>query len=120
MDIATAEREVYLGASLARVAAGYRQGLIEHFGLLPEDITDETFAGETEAFMRKLCRHLGERYPGDPRVEVALREWVLRVDHYEAWDALLSAFEFEGKEVLVRRGRVLFPGPLTAHWTDRG
>ena len=118
MDIEAAVREVLLGASLRSVAAAYRRGLIEHFGLLPEDVTDATFARETEIFMRKLCRHLGERHPGDHRVEVSLREWVLRVEHYEAWDALLSSFDFEGKDALVRRGRILFPGPLTAHWTE--
>jgi hypothetical protein len=46
----------------------------------------------------------------------ALREWVVRVEHYEAWDALLAGFDFHGKAALVRRGRMLFPGPLTAHW----
>ena len=56
---------------------------------------------------------------GDPRVQVALRDWVMLSDQYEAFDALLSSFDFPGKDVLVQRGRQLFPGPLTSHWTDR-
>jgi hypothetical protein len=42
----------------------------------------------------------------------------MQSDHYEAWDSLLSGFAVDGREALVRRGRVLFPGPLTAHWDD--
>ena len=37
---------------------------------------------------------------------------------YEAWDALLTHYQFDGKEELIRRGRVLFAGPMTAHWDD--
>lgn len=117
MNVDRAVQDVLLGASLGSVAAAYRQDLIEAFGFRPEEVRPDTFAAETEKFMRRLCRQLGDRHGGDPRVEWALREWVLLVDHYEAWDALLSGFEFDGKEALVRRGRVLFPGPLTAHWT---
>lgn len=117
MDLESAVRDVLLGASLASVAAGNRQNLIETFAFRPEEVTPDTFRKETESFMRRLCRVLGDRHGGDARVQWALREWVLQVDLYEAWDALLSGFEFEGKEALVRRGRVLFPGPLTAHWT---
>ncbi len=116
MDIARAVEEVMLGASLRQVAAAYRQDLIEAFQFRPEEVTGETFADETTAFMKKLARHLGDRHRGDPHVLHALREWVMRVQHYEAWDALLAGFDFHGKGALVRRGRVLFPGPLTAHW----
>ena len=118
MELPSAVEDVLLGASLQSVAARFRAELIEHFGLGEEDVTDDTFAPETRSFMRKLCRHLGERHFDDGRVEWALREWILRSEDYEAWDALLANFDFEGKEALVRRGRVLFPGPLTAHWTD--
>lgn len=45
---------------------------------------------------------------------------MLLVDHYEAWDALLAGFDFPGKAALVRRGKMRFPGPLTAHWPEDG
>lgn len=118
MSLDQAERDVLLGASVVQVGRAYRQDLIDAFGFQPDEVRPETFAAETEQFLRRLCRQLGERHAGDPKVEWALREWVMFVDHYEAWDALLSGFRFEGKEALVRRGQQLFPGPLTAHWGD--
>ena len=54
----------------------------------------------------------------DQRAQIALRDWVLDVKDYEAWDALLTHYQFDGKEELIRRGRVLFAGPMTAHWDD--
>ena len=62
---------------------------------------------------------LGDRHAGDARVAVALHAWCQRVEDYDAWDVLLSEYEFDGREALMRRGKVLFPGPLTAHWEDR-
>ncbi|MCC7399694.1 MAG: hypothetical protein IT455_21700 [Planctomycetes bacterium] len=118
MDIAAAVEDVLLGASLEQVAAGCRAELIKDFGFRPEEVTPETFRSEVAAFMRKLARHLGDRHPGDARVGHALRQWVRSSDHYEAWDALLTGFQVEGREALVRRGRVLFPGPLTRHWDE--
>ena len=35
----------------------------------------------------------------------------------EAWDALLSSFDFDGKAAVIEQGRVLFAGPMTAHWS---
>lgn len=119
MDLAQAVQEVQEGSSLLQVAAEFRADLIAHFGFRPEEVTSQTFRGEVEAFMRKLARHLGDRHAGEPRIGEALRQWVLRTDHYEAWDALLSGFDIDGREALVRRGRVMFPGPLTAHWSER-
>lgn len=116
MDVSDAARDVLLGASLRQLAAEYREGLIESFGFRRDEVTPETFRNETATFMRKLARHLGDRHSGDARVGHALREWVMFSDHYEAWDALLSGFEVDGREALVRRGKVLFPGALTAHW----
>jgi hypothetical protein len=116
MDLQRAVEDILLGASLRQVAAAYRQSLIEQFEFRPEEVTPATFMTETTAFMRKVARHLGDRHRGEPRVQQALQEWVLRVEHYEAWDALLAGFDFPGKQALVRRGRMLFPGPLTAHW----
>jgi hypothetical protein len=116
MKLEDAVREVFLGASLQQIAADFRQELIAAFDFRPEEVSNDTFAPETAAFMQKLARHLGDRHAGDPRVGEALREWVMQCDHYEAWDALLAGFEFRGKSTLIRRGRVRFPGPLTAHW----
>ena len=119
MDLRRAVEDVLLGASLGQIAAAYRQSLIEAFDFRAEEVTKDTFAEETASFMKKIARQLGERHGGDPRVLHALRDWVLAVEHYEAWDALLSGFEFPGKAALIRRGRLLFPGPLTAHWSTR-
>lgn len=118
MDIKTATADVLLGASLLQIASAYRADLIEAFGFRAEEVRPDTFRDETSAFMRRLARELGERHAGDPRVGQALRDWIMHCDHYEAWDALLAGFAVDGREALVRRGRILFPGPLTAHWTE--
>jgi hypothetical protein len=118
MDLDAAVRDVLLGASLQQVAAGVRARLIQDFHFRPEEVTPSTFVTETMAFMRKLARHLGDRHAGDARVGQALRDWVQHCDHYEAWDALLTGFVVEGREALVRRGCLMFPGPLTAHWSE--
>jgi len=118
MEIHRAVADVLLGASLRQVAADCRHELVVAAGLRPEQLTPQTFRDEVAAFMRVLARHLGERHGGDRRIGQALREWVAETDHYEAWDALLSGFLFEGREGLLRRGRLLFPGSLTAHWSE--
>jgi hypothetical protein len=118
MDVSAAAADVLLGASLQQIASEVREQWIRDFQFRPEEVTADTFCVEVAAFMRKLARHLGDRHVGDARVGAALRDWVAQCDHYEAWDALLSGFDFAEREVLVRRGRVLFPGPLTAHWGD--
>ena len=117
-QITSAVDDVLMGASLRQIAAEYRDNLIEAFGFRPEEVTPDTFRDEVAAFMRALARQLGDRHQGDARVGLALQEWVRFSDHYEAWDALLSGFDVEGREALVQRGRMLFPGPLTRHWTD--
>ncbi len=118
-DIRRAADDVLLGASMRQVAHEFRERLIEDFGFRPEEVTQETFKDEVAAFMRALARHLGDRHPGDTRVGEALETWVRFTDHYEAWDALLAgSFDVEGKEALIRRGRMLFPGPLTRHWDE--
>lgn len=118
-DIQRATKDVLLGASMRQVAHDYRERLIEDFGFRPEEVTQDTFKDEVGSFMRALARHLGDRHQGDARVGEALETWVRFTDHYEAWDALLAGqFEIEGKEALIRRGRMLFPGPLTRHWDE--
>ena len=120
MDVKSAVEEVLLGATLIQVAGDYRKKLIDDFGFREDEVGPNTFEKETATFMRQLARHIGDRHSGDPRLLPALHAWVQRVDHYEAWDALLAGFDFPGKEALVRRGRVRFPGPLTAHWQEEG
>jgi hypothetical protein len=117
MQLERAVKEILLGASVQSVGAAYRQDLIDAFGFRPEEVRPETFTAETESFQRRLCRLLGDRHAGNRRVGQALHDWVMLSDHYEAFDALLSAFDFPGKEALVQRGRRLFPGALTSHWT---
>jgi hypothetical protein len=112
-------KDVLLGASMRQIADEYRERLIEDFGFRPEEVEPTTFAKEVAAYMRALARHLGDRYQGDVRVGEALSTWVRFTEHYEAWDALLSGFEVEGKEQLVRRGRLLFPSTLTSHWDEQ-
>ena len=118
-DIRRAADDVLLGASMRQVAHDFRERLIEDFGFRPEEVTQDTFKEEVAAFMRALARHLGDRHQGDARVGEALETWVRFTDHYEAWDALLAgSFDVESKEALIRRGRMLFPGPLTRHWDE--
>jgi len=118
MELRSAVEDILLGASLGQIAAEYRQELIESFSFRDDEVTSETFSEETAAFMRKVARRLGDRHAGDARVLRPLHDWVLQVDHYEAWDALMSGFEFPGKQAVMRRGKVLFPGTLTAHWSE--
>lgn len=117
-EIARGVKEVLLGASMRQVADEYRDRLIEDFGFREEDVTPGTFKKEVTAYMRALARQLGDRHQGDVRVGEALATWVRFTEHYEAWDALLSGFEIEGKDALIRRGRMLFPGALTSHWDE--
>ena len=118
MEISHAVADVLCGASLQQVAADYRARLVADLGLRTEEVAGDRFRDEVATFMRGFARHLGDRHAGNPRVGQALREWVRLSDHYEAWDALLSGFAVDGREALVRRGRMLFPGPLTAHWAE--
>ena len=118
MDVPGAAADVLLGASLQQIAAAFRDDLIRHFGFRADEVTPDTFRNEVVVFMRKLARHLGDRHRGDVRAGQALREWIRQSDDYDAWDALLSGFAVDGREALVRAGRMRFPGPLTAHWED--
>lgn len=120
MDVEQGIERVLLGEPLKMLAAACREEMLESVGLDPREALPETFRAETESFMKKLCRTLGERHPGDHRAMVALREWVRDARDYEAWDALLTHFDFDGKDQLIRRGRVLFAGPMTAHWDHGG
>ena len=114
-----AVERVLLGESLASIAGALREELYERDGIDPEEDDDTyRYAADVNGFMRDLCRELGERHADANRVGMALREWVESCSDYEAWDALLSSFDFEGRARYVARGRQMFPGPLTAHWTS--
>jgi hypothetical protein len=117
-EISRGVKDVLLGASMRQVADEYRERLVEDFGFRPDEVESTTFSKEVGAYMRALARHLGDRHQGDVRVGEALATWVRFTEHYEAWDALLSGFEVDGKEALIRRGRLLFPSSLTHHWDE--
>lgn len=119
LDIPTAARRALLGESIASIAIEYRQQLLDSVGLAADEATPTTFRKETLRFTGKLCRHLAEKRPGDARVETALSDWAMQCDDYDAFDALLATFrDFDGRDQLMRKGRALFPRPLTAHWDD--
>ena len=107
---------VLLGESLRDVASSYRYSLLADMGFEPEEAPKDLFEQETLRFMNQVCRQLGHCYAGDRRAATALQDWIRDVEEYDAFDTLLTHFEFEGKEVILNRARVLFPGPLTAHW----
>lgn len=117
MLIEEAIERVRLGESIAQISEAYRSGVLLSMGLSAQDVGPSAFRKEARGFVNKLCRELGDRHGGDRKVGVALRAWVESVTDYEAWDALLSSFDFEGKARFIERGRRLFAGPMTAHWT---
>lgn len=114
---ASAVESIRLGEPLASIADGHRLRLLRAAGVDPDEADDDLFAEEVDRFMRGLCRRIGDRHSGDARVGAALVVWVDRCRDYEAWDALLSGFEFEGRPRYLKRGKTMFPGPLTAHWS---
>ncbi|MBI5851520.1 MAG: hypothetical protein HZB39_10935 [Planctomycetes bacterium] len=119
MDVPEAVRDVLSGASLAQIRGAYRDELLESFGIDPATAREETFRNEARAFVNKVCRELGDRCPRDLRVQSALAAWAAQVEDYDVFDALLTNFTaFEDRAKLLARGRRLFPGPLTAHWSD--
>lgn len=119
MNVTEAVDRVLLGESLGMIGAEWRIEALRSVGMEPEEARPETFRKEAIAFVNKVCRQLGERHEGDSRAEAALITWARRVDEYDVFDSLLDHFRhFEGRDSLVRRGKMLFPGPLTAHWDD--
>ena len=109
---------ILLGESLSSIAFEFRTDLLTEMGFDLDDVSDGVFRKETMRFMNQLCRYLGDNHEGDPRVAMVLRDWVRRVDEYDAFDTLLTHYKFDDRDQVLRRGRVLFPGPLTAHWDD--
>ncbi|MEZ5966686.1 MAG: hypothetical protein R3F56_22805 [Planctomycetota bacterium] len=119
MDVLAATRRVLLGESIATLSATYRQGLLDSVGLTDDETSPDTFRKETLRFAGKVCRHLVEHHAAHGYVATALTDWARRVDDYDAFDALLSTYrDFDGRPAILRRGKILFPGPLTAHWEE--
>lgn len=116
MDTAVAVERILLGESLASISDAKRGDVCIRKGL--DAANPRAGADETREFMRDLCRVLGDRHAGDARVATALERWVERCDDYEAWDSLMSSFEFQSRPRLLARGRALFPGTLTEHWVS--
>ena len=119
LQISEAVEGVLLGETLREVAARYRNMLLIEMGFDLEDAPNDLFAKETVRFMNELCRHFGDRYAGDRRVATALASWVRLVSEYDAYDTLLSHYEFPERSAVLSRGLQLFPGPLTAHWQEQ-
>lgn len=119
MDIQTASRRVLLGESIASLIAVYRQELLDSVGLSEEEAAPTTFLKEAHLFAGKVCRNLAEHHASHGYVGTALADWARRAHDYDVFDALLSTYRsFDGRAALVRRGKALFPGPLTTHWED--
>lgn len=116
MKVEEAVGRILLGEPMQDLAAGYREKLLVDLGLDPEECEETLFLQETHKFMSKVCVCLGEKHSADARASAALQDWVHVVEDYDAFDALLSNYRFAGREIVVRRGKMLFPGPLTAHW----
>ena len=117
-ELPESAEHVFLGESLRSIAAAYRIDLLVEMGFDPEDAPNDLFRKETSRYMNQLCRHLGDHHAGDTRAAAALLDWVRVVEDYDAFDTLLTHYEFDARGTVLRRGRVLFPGPLTAHWVD--
>lgn len=116
MDRSVAIERILLGESLSEISAAKRLDLCIRAGIEADD-EPNAFVSEAGEFMRVLCRELGDRHAGNSRVAAALVEWVEWCRDYEAWDSLLSSFEFDGRDRLIERGQKLFPRTMTAHWT---
>ena len=118
MDLQEAAERVLLGESLVGLSRQYREELLLEMGFDLEEAPDDLFRKETMRFVNQLCRHFGDRHAGDRRVAAALENWVRQVEEYDAFDTLLTHYEFESRAAVMRRGKILFPGPLTAHWAE--
>lgn len=118
IELRQSAEHVLLGESMRGVAEDFRNDLLVDMGFDPEGAPDDLFRKETTRHMNQLCRYFGDNHEGDSRVAAALRDWVRTVEDYDAFDTLLTCYRFDAREAVLRRGRVLFPGALTAHWGD--
>lgn len=116
-DLHAGLARVGLGEAIASVRADWRRELLAEHGMTEEEAGPTALRADADRFARQLCRLLADRHPDDARIAIALRDFVERVDDYDAYDALLATYaRFEGRARILARGRQLFPGPLTAHW----
>ena len=119
MEVSEAVDRVLLGESLLQIRAAWRAEALDSMGMQPDEARPDTFLKEATRFVAKVCRVLGDRHAGDSRAATALVDFVRRVDDYDAFDSLLDNFRsFDGRELIVRRGRTLYPGTLTEHWDE--
>ena len=119
MEVAEAVDRVLLGESLLQIRSAWRAEALDSMGMRPDEARPDTFLKEATRFAAKVCRVLGDRHAGDSRAATALADFVRRVDDYDAYDSLLANFRsFDGRELIVRRGRTLYPGTLTEHWDE--
>ncbi|MDP6929644.1 MAG: hypothetical protein QF412_08090 [Planctomycetota bacterium] len=115
-ELKEAVDRVLLGEPLRVLVSAYREELLISDGLDPQEAEPMLRIDDAHKFIARVCRHLGERHAGDERACVALRDWAAVVDDYDAYDALLTGFQFEGRNHVLEKGRLLFPRMLTSHW----
>ncbi len=118
MELKDAADRILLGESLQSIASHFRAALMAEMGMDPEESPPDLFRKETLRYMNEVCRHLGERHSEDRRVAIALRAWIRFEEEYDAFDVLLSNYNFEQRPAVLRRGRFLFPSTLTSHWAE--
>ena len=116
IELKEAVDRVLLGESLRVLASAYREELLISEGLDPQESDPTAMRADVHKFIAGVCRHLGERHAGDERACVALRDWAAVVEDYDAYDALLTGFQFEGRSHFLEKGCLLFPRTLTSHW----
>ena len=124
MKLEDAIEGVLLGESLRSIRSRL---LMEELGVYDEDGLATAFRkldheratklqSETLRFVGTLCRVLGERHERDMRICTVIEVWVRETKDYDAFDALLSNFDWPGRARCLDQGRRLFPSTLTAHW----
>lgn len=122
--IRAAVEEVHLGASIADLHDGFLMRVLaidreDDLTSVLRDLPLEQRRAVREharRFTGDVCRRLGDLHGRDTRVCRVLEEWVQTSKDYDAFDALLSNFDFPARERLVEEGKRLFPSTLTAHW----
>ena len=115
ISLTSAAERVLLGEELVSIHDARRSWLCAEAEIDAKE-DEGAFRTDADQFLRDLCRELAEKHAGRARIAVALRRWLDRSSDYEAWDALMSAFDFDGRDRMLARGMRLFPGMMTSHW----
>lgn len=118
LKLPQAVQHVLEGESLRQLYNTYRDELLREMDFEPKEAPAHLFRKESLRFVHEVARKLGERHAGDRRAGAALEDYVQFSEEYEVFDALLSNFRFQTRQQVLSRGRVLFPGTLTAHWEE--